>query len=47
MNLKGLVIVIVIGLAIYSYMQVKRHSPLSSDRVERENEEKAVQGRYD
>jgi uncharacterized membrane protein len=46
MSFKGLMLVVFLGVAIFSYVQIKNHNPLSQDRVEENKAKQAVRGRY-
>lgn len=46
MGFKGFVSLIVLGLVIFSYFQIKKNNPLSQDRLTEAKEKRAIQGRY-
>ena len=46
MNFKGLILLVALGIIIFSYLQIKKYSPLSQDRVTEAKQKHAVQGRY-
>ncbi len=46
MNFKGLIMLVALGIIIFSYVQIKKNNPLSQDRLTEAKEKHATQGRY-